>query len=271
VLSDGRVLIVGGSNNANARLQSVDVYDPVEDCFHANSNSLTSARALHTVTAFGTNKAVIVGGTAANAKCEVYAPASAIETGTLTECAGTTQLMQVNRVGHVAVLLANQYVVVAGGDAANRGVDIYNTATDSFTQLTTNVMQAARTGATATLLDNGKVLVAGGGVNTGEVFTFTTTGPTGTTAAVSGTLTTTRTGHVAVKVNGGGVLLAGGSTNAAVDAYDPLSGAAGAFGATFSLSTARANAGFGFPVFVGGRAVIGGGTTTATAADYVIP
>ena len=105
-------------------------------------------------------------------------------------------------------------------------------------------------------------------MNTGEVFTFSA-GPTGTTAAVTGTLTTSRSGHVAVPLNGGGVLLAGGSTTSqVVDVYDPI---ANAFGGSFLLTTLRPNGGFGFPLLTGGRAVIGGGTTSATAADYIIP
>jgi len=113
------------------------------------------------------------------------------------------------------------------------------------------------------------VLVAGGGSNTGELFTFNPAGPSGTTTAITTTMSSSRTGHAAIALNGGVVLLAcGHSTNKAVDAYDPMSKA---FGSSFSLQIARPNATIGLPVLLDGRVVVAGGTTTATAADYIIP
>jgi hypothetical protein len=257
----------------------VEVYDPTEDCFRANTGpntSLISPRVAHTATAYGTNNAVIVGGndnTPTTLKsCEVYTPGTASNNGTFASCTGTTKRdMQVARSNHVAILLSGQYVLVAGG-SGDKSADIYDTASngnDGFTALSTTVMQVARMSATATLLSSGDVLIAGGGSNTGELFTFNPTGPSGTTTAITTTMSSSRTGHAAIALNGGGVLLAGGhSTNKAVDAYDPISKA---FGSSFSLQIARPNATIGFPLLLDGRSVVAGGTTTATAADYIVP
>jgi len=272
-LSGGTILITGGIGTGGAPLQSVEVYDPVLDCFRSNSTGLQTARDHHTATAYGTNRAAVIGGTVLNT-CEVYTPGGAINTGTFANCTGSSSTidMQVNRAGHTAILLANRYVLVSGG-AGDQTADIFDTNTNGaggFTNLTTNVMQAARTQATATLLAGGKALIAGGGLASAELFTLDASGatPTGATTP-AGTMSTSRTAHAAVPLNGGGILMAGGSASQVVDVYDPD---ANSFGSSFSLSVARPGTTFGFPLLLGGRAVVGGGTaTTASAADYIIP
>jgi hypothetical protein len=247
------------------------VYDTATDCFRAGTHDLNTARTNHTATAYGSGDAVVIGGTGLKS-CEVYAPGNAVNHGTFTACTGTNKDMQVNRAGHVAILLATRYVVVAGGAAADRSADIYDTATNGvsgFTALSSTVMQVGRTAATATLLTNGKVLIAGGGSGTAELFTFVAgSPPSGSTAPTSTPMSVTRTGHAAIPLNGGGVLMVGGNASATVDAYDPV---ANVFGTTFSLGTSRPNGTFGLPLLFEGRALVGGGTTTATAADYVVP
>jgi len=271
-LTDSIVLITGGSNATNTALASAEVYDTATDCFRTSTGGLNTARVAHTATAYATGNAVIIGGTGLKT-CEVYTPGTGINHGTFNLCSGTnTPDMQANRANHIAILLSNRYVLVAGG-SGDTSADIYDTAssgTDGFTALSTTVMQVARTSATATLLSTGDVLVAGGGSNTGELFTFNPAGPSGTTTAITPTtMSSSRTGHAAIALNGGGVLLAGGhSTNKAVDVYDPISKA---FGSSFSLQIARPSATIGFPVLLDGRALVAGGTTTATAAEYIIP
>ena len=63
VLSDGRVLIVGGYDGGY--LSSTEIYDPVADRFSAAA-SLTNARENHTATALSDGDIFIFGGTGSN-------------------------------------------------------------------------------------------------------------------------------------------------------------------------------------------------------------
>lgn len=275
LLQNGTVLIPGGTDTTGTALTSVDVYDPLADCFRSNANPLNTARAGHTATVYGTNVAVIGGGVAS---CEIFSQGTGITNGAFTACGGTigptgNKDMQTARANHIAVLLANRYVLVAGGATADTTADIFDTNTGGVggftTHLATNTMRAARTQATATLLANGKVLIAGGGPASAELFTFNAGTPSSSTSVNAGnSMSVSRTGHAAILLNGGGVLLAGGNASTTVDVYDPI---ANQFGSSFALSTARAGPTFGVPLLIGGRALVGGGTSTATAADYIVP
>jgi len=184
--------------------------------------------------------------------------------------------MSISRTNHVAVLLSNRYVFVAGGNAGDRNADIYDTnsnGTNGFTRLTGNPMVNGRTSASASLLTSGKVVIVGGSGSgsssqSAELFTFNPGTVSGTSVATGTGLTNAHVGHAAILLNGGGVLIAGGSASGLVEVYDPT---ADSFGTSFSLSMARAGATFGFPLLLGGRAVIGGGTVAASAADYIVP
>src|SRR6266508_3080413 len=72
--------------------------------------------------------------------------------------------MSVERVGHIAVLLADGRVLVIGGHTSAGTVmstaELYDPATGSWT--ITGSMNVARSGHTATALTDGRVLVAGG-------------------------------------------------------------------------------------------------------------
>jgi hypothetical protein len=69
-----------------------------------------------------------------------------------------TGSMNVARVGHIATLLANGEVLVAGGDGSS--AELYNPATGRWTL--TGSMNVPRGDHQAVLLQNGQVLVAGG-------------------------------------------------------------------------------------------------------------
>ena len=284
-LQNGSVLIVGGSNNGSSALQTAEVYDPSTDCFSRTTNPPGTARTGHTAISYnGGSNAVLIGG--GNSTCEVFAQGSTLIDGTFTNCGGTAggglfPDMQVSRTNHFAVLLGGRYVVVGGGNAANRSADIYDTnsgGTLGFIHLSTTTMVNGRTSAAATALSNGKALIVGGSgtgstATSAELFTFDALNVTGTSASITSSLTRSRVSAVAIPLNGGGVLIAGGtggsSNGQVVDVYDPE---ANLFGASFSLAAARPDATFGFPLLLGGRALVGGGTTnTPTAADYIIP
>jgi hypothetical protein len=143
--------------------------------------------------------------------------------------------------GHVAVLLNNGLVLIAGGYATTTQVasaELYDPATGTFAG--TGSMAHARAHATATLLPDGTVLVTGGWavsspLNTAEVYD-----PATGTFSATGSMLHPRSDHTATLLPDGHVLIVGGMGNAATPAtaelYDP---ATRTFTATGSLATGR--------------------------------
>jgi hypothetical protein len=174
---------------------------------------------------------------------------------------------------HVAVLLHNGQVLVAGGTSDNSTclttAELYNPATNAWSAA--HAMNTARCNAAAVLLPSGRVLVAGGstgtsaadGVDTAEVYD-----PTANTwTNVTGTMSSVRGDQPdAVVLGNGDVLVAGGENASAdpvatADLYNP---ATNSFTATTSMGTARAAA-IAMPVN-GGALVAGGLTGTGSTA-----
>src|SRR6476660_5446673 len=83
---------------------------------------------------------------------------AAAQPGTFSPTGG----MSIGRYGHIATLLPNGQVLIAGGLDGNSlaGAELYDPATGLFSS--TGSMSTARYNHTATLLPNGKVLVTGG-------------------------------------------------------------------------------------------------------------
>ena len=76
LLQDGRVLIVGGSDDANKSLASAELYDPETGTFNP-TGPMTAARANHTATRLSDGRVLIAGGndgSADLASAELYQP-----------------------------------------------------------------------------------------------------------------------------------------------------------------------------------------------------
>lgn len=111
------------------------------------------------------------------------------------------------RNGHVAVLLSNGKVLVAGGSDNEEPLvssELYDPATGHWTA--TGNSSSAFVLATATLLQNGKVLVVGGGANVVQLYD-----PATGSWSVTGNLHQARRFHTATLSPNGKVLVAGGS------------------------------------------------------------
>jgi hypothetical protein len=125
--------------------------------------------------------------------------------------------MNVARSRHVAVLLANGMVLVAGGRQGNkvptRTAEIYDPVADTWTVATS--MSVARDNFTATLLLDGRVLVAGGvgGDGTGVVVEKSAEiyDPLLGLWESAGKMASRRFNHAAVRLDDGRVLVVGGS------------------------------------------------------------
>lgn len=260
LLSDGRVLIVGGQDETYDALDTdissqfkphtlatAEVHD-VDASTVTATGPLTAARYNHTATLLANGKVLIVGGSDGSvsiASAELYDPAARTfaPTGTLN---AARQL-------HSATLLADGKVLIAGGrgttGAAGDPVpaaELYDPATGTFTS--SGSMLSPRYEHTATLLANGKVLIAAGykfgtapAMATGELYD-----PAKGTFSATGSLSVARYNHTATLLPNGKVLIVGGQGDlssigayvdyATAELYDP---ATGTFSATGSLGTPR--------------------------------
>jgi hypothetical protein len=159
LLSDGRVLMVGGSGDTSAEL-----YDPETGKF-SPTGSTAEARLGQTATRLSDGRVLIAGGLKlvghtlnALARAELYDP----KTGTFSP----TGSLATARWRHTASLLRDGRVLIMGGitveDSAIplASAELYDPTTGTFSP--TGSMTAARNSATATLLSDGRVLIAGG-------------------------------------------------------------------------------------------------------------
>jgi hypothetical protein len=220
-LHDGRILICGGTDNANIGgvLATAEIFDPISGAF-TPTGAMRSARQGHTATVLPHGEVLIAGGSqnvgfrSELATAELYDPNS----GTFRAIGSMTMARQ----GHTATLLRDGRVLIAGGSSngitTTASAEIYDPQTRSFTAIAP--MGVPREAHTATMLKSGKVLIAGGGRGgmpggyiayaTAEIFdpisnTFST---------LNSRMSTGRVGLVAALLDDGRVLLAGGKSSA---------------------------------------------------------
>ena len=225
LLSNGKVLIVGGSNGSGPSfviLSTAELYDPTTGTF-SPTGSISTGHSIHTATLLSNGKVLVAGGRSSNevfsSITELYDPT----TGTFSP----TGSMSLGRNGHTATLLSDNKVLIAGGNAST---DLYDPVTGVFSF--TGTMVTSRRFHAATVLSTGKVLIEGGGridtgllVATGELYD-----PTTGTFNLTGSMSLVRTRHTATLLSGNKVLIAGGrSSNGAVflsstELYDPDTG-----------------------------------------------
>jgi hypothetical protein len=166
LLPNGKVLIAGGQTEAPGVGSSIsftaELYDPASVSFALTGN-LSNARFGHTATLLKNGEVLVAGGVASFATppfltvtAELYNPA-----GGSFALAGS---MSNARADHIAALLANGTVLVAGGNAVKVDVsfsaEVFDPVTGSFNP--TGSMFTPRSLHTATLLTDGRVLVIGG-------------------------------------------------------------------------------------------------------------
>lgn len=172
--------------------------------------SMSVDRAGHQATVLRSGLVFISGGCGGNgcesvrASVELFDPA----TGRF-DAAGT---MLTPRVSHIAALLPNGNVLLAGGwsgTAATNDSEVYDPATKQFSRV--GPMSVARMTASAVTLPDGRVVITGGetavgaAVDTVEIFD-----PKTKQFSHAGTMTAPRSRHTAVLLRNGHILLIGG-------------------------------------------------------------
>jgi Bacterial Ig-like domain (group 2)/Putative Ig domain/Galactose oxidase, central domain/Kelch motif len=167
LLPNGLVLVAGGETGVGGNtIASAELYDPVANTW-SSAGSLANSRVNHTATLLRNGRVIITGGSASSTTCgctatsEIYDPvANAWSVG---------PSMSVPRENHIAVLLTDGTVLVAGGDYSYAtdsngwiwaSAEIYNPVAGTWS--ITGSMSTPRASAAATPLSNGAVLVAGG-------------------------------------------------------------------------------------------------------------
>jgi len=239
LLLSGKVLVVGGQGDAGA-----EIYDP-ETGIWTPTESMEVTPSCHTATLLANGKVLVAGGYSYDpqysylADTQIYDPAS----GTWTRSGNLGE----TRYSHIAFLLPNEKVLVAGGTCnsdfeCTASAEIYDPATGLW--MYANSHGTAREYHTANLLANGNVLVAGGCVidqynslASAEIYDPTTQGWTAT-----GSLGMERSRHTATMLSNGKVLVAGGvrtsdyQCTASAEIYDP---AAGVWTPTNAMGVAR--------------------------------
>jgi len=167
MMSDGRVVVVGGAQDIGTVTNTSDIYDPATGTFTVNPNNMARARAGHYAVGFGVNQILVVGGVgAAGTGYEVYTLSTQVWTDDQPLGFGET------RIGHAVVPLTSSTFLVIGGAKDQVSVDsgawtdiqstceIYNLAT--HTTATVGQLRVSRAAFGAAKITNGQVVCWGG-------------------------------------------------------------------------------------------------------------
>ncbi len=267
LLPGGKVLITGGISAPFVFLASAELYDPNMGRFAA-TGGLTVPRINHTATLLQNGKVLIVGGSIAitgepvvTGSAELYDP----ETGTFA----TTGSMGAARSGHVATMLPDGKVLVAGGNGDPAyspllSAEIFDPSVGTFMPTGRMVSSDA---VMAQLLPNGMVLIDGSSAPADAALFDEIAG----VFTLTGNMTMDRGGGFsATLLQTGNILVAGGdSTGKSAEIYVP---AAGTFIATGSMSASKSGpTGTLLPngtVLVAGGVGASGLASTASAELY---
>ncbi len=247
LLSDGRVLIAGGSPGESGHASPAELYDPASGTFSVTGTP-GSVRSGAMAVLLHDGRVLIAGGFLGGtppgpmASAELYDPA----TGKFSP----TGSMSVARMHATATLLPDGRLLVAGGEnppgTPYASAELYDPATGKFSP--TGSMSTGRSLLISALLPDGRVLVAGGwnfdATNTSACLASAELyDPKTGTFTAAGAMPIPRSGSVATTLADGRVLIFGGydgtSFLASAELYDPK---AATFAETGSMSTIQRQA-----------------------------
>src|SRR5439155_8766954 len=212
-LSDGRVMITGGRDNAGNLVAVSEIFDPETQTSSASA-TLNTARVDHTATRLADGRVLVAGGsddTGPLSSAEIFDPAN--------PAAGfrvIASVMTAARARHTATVLSNGTVLIAGGEA-NGTAEIFNPTDETFSPTLWN-MAVPRSCHTATLFTDDSVLLAGGNTNSMELFTPSDQRFTLEAASMSAA----RTGHWTLELSDTRLLFFQGDTGDTIDEFNPV-------------------------------------------------
>ena len=211
LLSDGRVLIAGGSSDYYSPVATTELYDPSTGVFTANGR-LVSAKNAFSATLLTNGKVLFTGGlTGPNpgvtiANPELYDPS----TGLFTPAAPYATSYPTYDFGSTSTLLPDGKVLFAADPlyTPDYGAELYDAVTNTFTL--TGSMVSNINNRTATLLTNGKVLLAGGEDEEARYKQAELYDPAMGAFKATGDMIEPRNGHTAIVLADGTSLITGG-------------------------------------------------------------
>lgn len=193
------------------------------------STKMAVPRAAHTATLLPSGHVLVAGGCTVES-CELDEPGATTELfDPSTSRFNPGPQLGAPRVGHVAALLADGSVLIAGGwlpSGVTATAERYDAARGAF--LPAGTMTTPRGSPTATRLGDGRVLLAGGSADGRVLRSAELYVPRTGRFARTGALAVARGAHVAVALRDGRVLVIGGSDGrrvlASTELYDPRLG-----------------------------------------------
>jgi N-acetylneuraminic acid mutarotase len=232
-LSNGEILLIGGSQSPDNFLSEVDIFDPSTG-LSRQAAPLHTPRHGHTATLLADGRILVIGGYNIQQQwltdAEIYDPS-----------ANTWTIMpplHPHGVEHTATLMKDGRVLVVGGcigsGVCTSRVEIFDPRSDTWSEAMP--LKSNRASHTANLLKDGRILIAGGGSGIGD------DNPVGGDALLydpqtnswvaTGKMVKMRSQARSVQLTDGRVLIAGGITqeerpllkmSASAEIYDPIS------------------------------------------------
>jgi hypothetical protein len=231
-LEDDRALVVGGYNPTDQWVAGAEIYDPIGGVW-TMSQPLYNHGIGHTATELDDGRVLVTGGcigdgiTGRSNQTELFNPA----TNSWTDAGALSS----SRCGHIAVLLTDGRVLVAGGENGNgdlRSAELYDPVTGQWSP--TGDLNVARRNAVAVGLMDGRVMVTGGEADVnGSLVTQDSVEMYDATLGIwqqAAPMLELRYGHTMTVLPGGLVLVVGGVEDkgaqprrfiASVDIYNP--------------------------------------------------
>lgn len=186
LLSDGRVIVIGGENGAGQMLSEVEIFDPVTESW-SSGPPLPEPRSNHTATRLADGRVLVTGGglnSAIGIPSGEGVLASAVVYDPTTNAFSAVGAMADPRAGHLATLLDDGRVLVAGGATHEVGTpcttipncatgkalasaEAFDPATGAFSAV--GSMTTPRLASFITTLHDGRPLIAGGADDTDSV------------------------------------------------------------------------------------------------------
>jgi len=190
LLPDGRVLFVGGQSAAGigtydmtlVELAVAEVWDPRTDEF-TEAGALEIGRVFHTASPLPDGRVLVTGGFGTDADDQPTLIDSAVAWDPATNSFTEVATMTVGRIDHLASVLPDGKVFIAGGIGFEGGVpdpeadigpspvtlvELFDPVTESFAPV--GRLTEGREYGTATALADGRVLLIGGSDHEGEQF-----------------------------------------------------------------------------------------------------
>lgn len=208
VLSNGRVLAVGGYDNSNNLLKSAELYDPSKRTW-ASTGSLATARAYHTATVRSDGRVLVTGGWGPSgqlASAEIY--------DSSTGKWSSAKSMIAARFDHRAVRLNNGDILVAAGYPTAAAEKFSNSSSTWSSAGALGAVQV--TGASLTALSDGRALMVGYNAPQAQIYN-----PSNNSWSTTTSPSVARSNHTATLLTDGTVLVVGGSTDQSTEIYAP--------------------------------------------------